>query len=667
MKLFHHIRVVVATLPLLAGAGASCVLAAGEKTPESVVPAGTGWQVALGIIWLVSVCLVGFIARRTGRNDLEVQLRQREETLAAAEFQNEELRSLFDLAQVGIFRSRLDGSAFITANRACAEMYGFESLEAFMQEVRPRDLYAAPDVRNAMLDAIRSNGRVDNMELDMVRRDGKVVPMMMNATLHAKEGYIQGAGMDVSAYKEAERQLRANHTFMQSILNAMPTPMFFKDAAARYQMVNRAFEVLMGQNADDLLGKSVYDIAPQHLADKYHEMDKALLESRGPAIQRYEYSVAADGGMRDVVFNKESMFNEEGELLGLVGVIVDITERKRIENSLRRAEERYRALYMNAAEGIFTVDVDGHFVGVNPAMARMFAFDSPQAMIAEVQDMAAELFESPEVIGTLMERLRTERVVTGFEARARRHDGQGVWVSISARGVFGVGDRLERMEGLVVDISALKQAEAELARLVVTDPLTGIANRIGMTHELERMLGQAARTGCQIGLLFVDLDGFKPINDQYGHHTGDQLLQQVAQRFSDRLRNSDLAARVGGDEFAILLWDVQGPEAVAKVGEELAMAMAVPFECDEAACAVGASMGGSLYPMHGSNASELLRAADNAMYEAKRTGASFRFAKGTETVPGAGGGPIPRAAARVSPDAAGAAEPQAEADVADVY
>lgn len=619
-------------LLVLFGFSASCALASAGKGAAVQGGAGpllTGAGV-LAAVWAASLYVVARRARRDERRmqrrEADVLREQYSRALYAAEREAERFRSLFDLAQVGIFRSTLDGKRFVIANHACAESLGYADVTEFLQQANPFRLYMDPRMRDVLLDVLQLHGRVDNMELDLRRKDGGTLHVMMTATLHKEEGYLQGAVLDVTEYKEAERMLRESHAFLQNILNALPTPVFFKDTEGRYQLVNSAFENMLGLSAEQVLGKNVFEISPQGYAEKYHQMDAALLNSRGPAIQQYEYQVASAGSIRDVMFNKESMFNEDGELLGLVGVIMDITDRKRMENSLRRAEERYRALYMNAAEGIFTASMEGVFLGVNPAMAGMFGYDSPQAMRVQVHDVGTQLFVQPERYAELQERLRIERVVSGFEAQVVRADGAVRWASISARGMFGLGDRLERIEGLVMDVTVQKQSAEELARLVVTDPLTGIANRIGMNQYLEKTLRQGARSGCRVGLLFIDLDGFKPINDQFGHRVGDMVLAQVAERLCARLRSADLAARVGGDEFAVVLWDVGESAAVERVSRELLVSLTEPYDCDGTLCSVGASIGASLYPAHGGTASDLLSAADSAMYEAKRARASFCMA-----------------------------------------
>lgn len=612
-----------------AASGAQASAGKGAAVQDGPGPLLIGAGV-LAAVWAASLYVVARRARRDERRmqrrEADVLREQYSRALYAAEREAERFRSLFDLAQVSIFRSTLDGKRFVIANQACAESLGYADVEELLRLATPTQLYMDPRMRDVLLDVLQLHGRVDNMELDLRRKDGGTLHVMMTATLHKEEGYLQGAVLDVTEYKEAERMLRESHAFLQNILNALPTPVFFKDTEGRYQLVNSAFENMLGLSAEQVLGKNVFEISPQGYAEKYHQMDAALLNSRGPAIQQYEYQVASAGSIRDVMFNKESMFNEDGELLGLVGVIMDITDRKRMENSLRRAEERYRALYMNAAEGIFTASMEGVFLGVNPAMAGMFGYDSPQAMRVQVHDVGAQLFVQPERYAELQERLRMERVISGFEAQVVRADGAVWWASISARGMFGLGDRLERIEGLVVDVTVQKQSAEELARLVVTDPLTGIANRIGMNQHLEKTLRQGARSGCRVGLLFIDLDGFKPINDQFGHRVGDMVLAQVAERLCARLRSADLAARVGGDEFAVVLWDVGESAAVERVSRELLVSLTAPYDCGGTLCSVGASIGASLYPAHGATASDLLSAADSAMYEAKRARTSFCMA-----------------------------------------
>lgn len=625
-------------LPLLP----TSVLASAPSAAQTPPPASVPLFPVTVALWLLSV----FIAWRLGcrrasrhaqppatcpeqnsnQNPACNQLPEQDRGCVQAWLEARELRSLMDLAQVAIFRSSLDGTRFLYLNKACAERLGYDDPEQLLQDGQPASFYSDPSVRKQIVELLQTNGRIDNFELEFTARDGRSRQALMTATVHTEDGYIQGAVMDITQGKEAERQLRHSHTFLQTLLDALPTPIFFKDPAGRYQLLNKAFETQLGQKGQELLGKSVFDIAPRHLAEKYHDMDRALLESHGPAIQQYEYSIQTNEGLREVMFSKESMFDENGTLLGLAGVIMDITDRKRIENSLRRAEERYRALYMNAAEGIFTATADDKFIGVNPAMARMFGYDSAPGMTYQVTSIATQLFADPEQLEILKKRIISERVVNGFEAQVLRQDGEVFWVGISARGVFGIGDRLERLEGLIMDISAQKQAEEQLALMVITDPLTAIANRIGFNKRLEEMLQQANRSGCQIGLLFIDLDGFKPINDSYGHQVGDYLLQQVSRRLDRRLRSSDIAARMGGDEFAVLLWDVSGPAAVERISRELLAHLLSPYDCQITECSIGASIGASLYPHHGTTASELLSAADSAMYEAKRSGSQLCFA-----------------------------------------
>lgn len=429
------------------------------------------------------------------------------------------------------------------------------------------------------------------------------------------------------AAREELRRLEERHGFLQSMLDAMPNPFFYKSPDGRYRLLNRAFEDMLDTDAEALLGKTVYDVSPNKLARVYEAMDKPLFESRGPAAQRYEHLVHTRTGPRNVVFSKESVFDEGGANLGLVGVVTDVTGLKEAKAELRRAEERFRDIFMNAAEGIFTSTPDGRFVDVNPAMARMLGYASPEELLAEVTDVEKQVWADGEDRRRMLDRLAAEGVINGMEMEAQRKDCSRVWLSLSLRAMFDGEGRLERIQGLAADVSERKHFELKLRRMATTDSLTSLPNRAQYEAALERMLAQARRSGEKVAVMYLDLNGFKAINDVYGHVVGDSLLVQVADRMRSRLRESDLAARIGGDEFAVLLWNVSSQDSAEAVGRDLARTLSREYVCGGVPCEVGASIGAALYPDDGEGVHELMDRADKAMYVVKGAGASgFAFA-----------------------------------------
>lgn len=166
--------------------------------------------------------------------------------------------------------------------------------------------------------------------------------------------------------------------------------------------------------------------------------------------------------------------------------------------------------------------------------------------------------------------------------------------------------------------ATLRSTEEQLRFLAHHDGLTGLPNRVLVYDRLHQALALAKRTGQRVAVLFVDLDRFKPVNDSHGHEIGDRLLQEVARRLVQRLRDTDTVGRVGGDEFVIIVTQVGSDASAMGLADEVRDILSVPFELGDLRCSIGASVGLALYPESGSDADALIRAADGAMYQAKR-------------------------------------------------
>jgi diguanylate cyclase (GGDEF)-like protein len=184
----------------------------------------------------------------------------------------------------------------------------------------------------------------------------------------------------------------------------------------------------------------------------------------------------------------------------------------------------------------------------------------------------------------------------------RREDGSILW------------------HGFIADITDRKIIDEQIRHMAQHDPLTNLPNRVLFMDRLEHALELAKRQGTQLALMFVDLDNFKDINDHYGHHIGDALLQKIAQHLASSLRASDTAARIGGDEFVILLQPVNGHYDAEVVAEKIQDALKAPHHILNLELHASASIGVALYPDHGSTPTALLRAADSAMYQTKQNG-----------------------------------------------
>ncbi|MBP7203017.1 MAG: diguanylate cyclase [Propionivibrio sp.] len=336
--------------------------------------------------------------------------------------------------------------------------------------------------------------------------DTKQPPQPLPNASHGEIGdLIAGFNRLLAMLGEREQALQTTLNFQQVLMEAVPSPLFYKDASGAYIGCNRAFEQYLGISRENLIGKTVYDIAPPDLAARYDAADRELLGN--PGVQTYEASVAyADGSRHDVIFHKATFNDVDGRVAGQIGVLLDITERKVAEDRLK-----YLAFY---------------------------------------------------------------------------------------------------------------------------DQLTGLPNRRLFNDRLQQAMAASKRNGLYGALMFLDLDNFKPLNDQHGHAVGDLLLGEVARRLKTNVREMDTVARFGGDEFVVMLAELGADpgEATAQaghVGEKIRLALAEPYRLtvkSEATsetvithrCTV--SIGTALFLDHESNRGDILKRADAAMYDAKARG-----------------------------------------------
>lgn len=313
--------------------------------------------------------------------------------------------------------------------------------------------------------------------------------------------------------KEARRQLVkakvSNHNrgrlgFLQTLLDTIPSSIFYKDAHGVYLGCNRAYEAFLGIKKESIIGKTLHEIFPKDLADKYTEMDSDLF--RNPGKQVYEWQMSAvDGSRRDVIFSKATFHDETGVLGGLVGVMVDITERKKAENDLAKAEERYRSIFENAVEGIFQSSPDGHIISVNPAHARIFGYDSPQEMIDTFADIGHGHYVNPEDRKKFREICDAQGFIRGFEVQFYTKNGDTIWVSLNARAVKNATGDILYYEGIAEDITkrvlaekALRDSERLLSEIIdfLPDPTFAIdrAGRVLVWNKaVEDMTGVKAQ------------------------------------------------------------------------------------------------------------------------------------------------------------------------------
>ena len=303
-----------------------------------------------------------------------------------------------------------------------------------------------------------------------------------------------------------------------------------------------------------------------------------------------------------------------------------LRERERMRAAVRESEERYRKLVELSPDGI-AINSGGRFVFVNPAAKAIFAASKNEELLGrQVLD-----FVHPECRAVLEERLAIfgrERAESPFiEERFIRLDGVEVDVEFMALPFSFRGEKAIQM--IFRDVTERRLARQRLEYLAKFDTLTSLPNRALFFDRINRLLDNGKRYPQMLALLFLDLDHFKEVNDQYGHDVGDHLLSQVAVRLTGCLRESDSVARIGGDEFAVILSRIGDLPDAELVARKIITSLSAPFSIGMHICSIGASIGISIFPCDATDADSLLQKADAAMYCAKGCGRNcFRFSAG---------------------------------------
>ncbi len=418
------------------------------------------------------------------------------------------------------------------------------------------------------------------------------------------------------------RALRKSEGHLRQITSALGEGLFVMDEKGRLTFMNPEAERLLGWREDELKGEPAHDaihyLYPDGAPYPAERCPVLAVTSRGDVYRTEDdIFVRRDGSFLSVAYVATPLLDDEGQLAGVVTAFQDITERKKMEAELRFAAKLVDA----SANGIMATDPDGTIRMVNPAFTRITGYT-----LKEVQGKKPNILHSGrhgrEFYQEMWHALLTHGHWRG-EVWNRRKDRTiyPEWLSISA--IYDQDGRVERYMAVFLDITEHKEIEARLKHMANHDSLTGLPNRLLLADRLTQALTHARRGRHAVALLFIDLDGFKPINDELGHDAGDWVLKEIADRLTHCVRASDTVSRMGGDEFVILLDEIQGGagrKAATAVAEKVLEAVPQPVRVEGQTVRVGASIGIALYPEHGRTPDALITAADTAMYKAKEAG-----------------------------------------------
>ncbi|MEG4306603.1 EAL domain-containing protein [Microcoleus sp. D3_18a_C4] len=431
-------------------------------------------------------------------------------------------------------------------------------------------------------------------EYRAIARNGRVVWFRDRATAvrdeASKSVILQGAMFDITETKVAASALLESEYRYYTLAKILPVGIFRADAAGDCLYVNERFLEMAGLTAPKALGQGWAQSLHPEDRDRVLSQWYRAVTDKLPCKLEFRF---CNGDFTTWVFwQAVPEITQSGEVLGYLGTLTDITDRKQAEFALQQAEEKYRSIFENAIEGIFQITPDGRYLSANPALARIYGYSSAADLIANIRNIDRQLYLDPNRRVEFLRAIEKHGFVSEFESQVYRADGTTIWVSENGRAVRDPDGNLLYYEGTVEDITLRKIAEDKLVHDALHDMLTGLPNRSLFMDRLGHAIDLSKRRPeILFAVLFIDLDRFKVVNDSLGHLVGDRLLIAIAQRLGICLRAGDTVARLGGDEFAILLEDIKSTEDAIQIAERVQAELAEPFYLNEYQVFTSASIG----------------------------------------------------------------------------
>ncbi len=539
---------------------------------------------------------------------------------------------LFDSNPIPMLVYDLDTLSILAVNDAAVAHYGY-GREQFMAmtafDIRP------VDDRRRFGEFLRNFQ--GTYEAEQTWRHQKADGTVFDVDVHARALDYRGhrasliAVHDITDRERAEERLRNSQKFLDAIIENVPAAILVKDVpigtddveACRYSLVNRAFEKLFDVSRDQMIGKTVRDIYPKEQAD-------AIIAENNETLHSNETLDLPDREL--TTFGQESRLaagqcvavrDDNNRPRYLLTVLEDVTERRHAEEQLRRTQKFLDTIVENVPVPILVKDV--------PKGAK----DASECPFSLINRACEELLgvRREEVIGKTLGELYPKQQADFViaENNAALHSKQPVLLTDHEVYTPGNGTRIAAARNVAVrddndqpqyllsvleDVTDRKRAEQRIFHMAHFDNLTELPNRVTFNDAMEAALERAEKTGEQFAVLSLDLDGFKDANDSYGHALGDALLREVARRLQAAAEGAFLA-RIGGDEFMLIVSGDKQPDAASAVAERVLRALAGEIDVEDRVLTVGATIGGAIYPLDGTDAKTLMINADVALYRAK--------------------------------------------------
>jgi diguanylate cyclase (GGDEF)-like protein/PAS domain S-box-containing protein len=419
--------------------------------------------------------------------------------------------------------------------------------------------------------------------------------------------------MEPNAMTKNKNEIETDLELFRDLINKTNDAIFVTNPqTGRFIFVNDQACASLGYDREELLKMNVMDIETnfpdnfswQTHAEELRKKGSHMLE--GIHKRKNGATFPNEANVSYVVLNTREY---------LVAVVRDITERKQAAEKLRKSEEKYRGLFDSTLDGVFQVNADGIFILMNMAGARLFGYETPEEIIGKP---ALEYWRDPKDKDAYLAELGTAKSVSAYPIRAKKKNGEPIELETSIRIVEDEQGNFLGVEGILRDVTERLQMEEQLRTLSARDELTGLYNRRGLFTLAEHLFEMANRAKRGLFILYGDVDNLKMINDTFGHKEGDNALISIATVFKETYRHSDIIARIGGDEFVVVMAGFAGDNA-GVIAARLDRSLEMYNSGKDCGYNLSVSTGIAYYdPATPCSVEELLLQADKLMYEEKK-------------------------------------------------
>ena len=572
--------------------------------------------------------------------ELEIENEELRRAQAALDTSRERYLNLYDLAPMG-YCTVTEKGLISQVNLSISTLLGMPRSQLIKQPITRFIFKEDQDIFYKLCHHLLERGEQHSCELRLTRQDGVSFWVHLAVTLAQDETGLQELRLvvnDISRIKLADECIRQNESDLRALFDASLDAVIGMDEQGCITDWNKRAETIFGWRKDEAMGRMLHDtLAPAHRRAEHHLGRARFLATGQTEVlnRRIEMTALRRSGEEFPVELSILSF-QTSHSYRFTAFIADISERKRIEAALQESEQKFRLIAENTSDGITIFDKDGHVQYVSPSVCKQLGYSEQEELGRSGADIYSIVYPEGRdaLFQEIKEAIQAKKEWLTYSYRVKHKSGHYIWREDSTNFRYANSGEYDGAYVVSRDISLRKRMEEELHQLACFDPLTQLPNRHTLSDRISQTMSASKRSVNYAALLMLDLDNFKPLNDAHGHHAGDLLLVEVARRLTECVRETDTVARVGGDEFVVILGELdvdpkESARQAAEVAEKIRTSLAAPYRLvlDEgslAGCEVqhlcSASIGVVLFLGHEVSQEDLMKRADSAMYRAKEAG-----------------------------------------------